>query len=127
MKKKILAALIIVLGIPFILPTASFAWRGGAGYYDGWGPHRPYGWHRPRVYVGTAFAGPRYVPFPVYTYSPPVVYVNPVPQPAYSCPDPGIVRQYTDESPPGQWVDVPGQWVEGKWIPSHKAWVAVNP
>lgn len=31
------------------------------------------------------------------------------------------------EGPPGQWVDVPGQWVSGKWVPSHKVWVPVNP
>jgi hypothetical protein len=34
--------------------------------------------------------------------------------------------QYPDP-PPGQWVDVPGQWVNGKWVPSHKVWVPVNP
>jgi len=31
------------------------------------------------------------------------------------------------EPPPGHWVDVPGQWVNGKWVPSHKVWVPVNP
>jgi uncharacterized protein YcfJ len=31
------------------------------------------------------------------------------------------------EVPPGQWVEVPGQWVGGKWIPTHKAWVPINP
>ncbi len=31
------------------------------------------------------------------------------------------------EPPPGQWVDVPGQWVGGRWVPSHKVWVPVNP
>lgn len=34
--------------------------------------------------------------------------------------------QYPDP-PPGNWVDVPGQWVNGKWVPSHKVWVPVNP
>ena len=71
---------------------------------------------------------PWYVPPPVYAYSPSVVYVNPVPQPAYAYPVvPGVSGQYRGENPPGQWVDVPGQWVDGKWIPSHRAWVAVNP
>ncbi|MCX8022239.1 MAG: glycine zipper domain-containing protein [Syntrophorhabdaceae bacterium] len=46
-------------------------------------------------------------------------------------------RQYTPSStttpltgmdgPPGQWVEVPGQWVAGKWVPAHKAWVPINP
>lgn len=31
------------------------------------------------------------------------------------------------EPPPGQWVDVPGQWSGGRWVPSHKVWVPVNP
>jgi uncharacterized protein YcfJ len=42
-------------------------------------------------------------------------YTNPAPQG-------GAV-----ESPPGEWITVPGQWVGGKWIPSHRAWVPVNP
>jgi outer membrane lipoprotein SlyB len=29
--------------------------------------------------------------------------------------------------PPGQWIQVPGQWVGGKWVPAHRAWVPVNP
>ena len=32
-----------------------------------------------------------------------------------------------NETPPGEWVTVPGQWVGGKWIPAHRAWVPVNP
>jgi hypothetical protein len=127
MRKKILAALIIVFGISLILPVASFAWRGGGRHHGGWDSYRSHGWYRPRVYVGPAFIGPWYVPPPVYTYSPPVVYVNPVPQPVYAYPDPGVSEQYRGESPPGQWVVVPGRWVDGKWIPSHRAWVAVNP
>lgn len=31
------------------------------------------------------------------------------------------------ETPPGQWVEVPGQWIGGKWVPTHRAWVPVNP
>jgi uncharacterized protein YcfJ len=33
----------------------------------------------------------------------------------------------SSENPPGQWVQVPGQWVGGKWIPTHRAWVPINP
>ncbi len=32
-----------------------------------------------------------------------------------------------NEIPPGQWVELPGQWFDGKWIPAHRAWVPVNP
>jgi hypothetical protein len=31
------------------------------------------------------------------------------------------------EPPPGQWVEVPGQWQGGRWIPTHRVWVPVNP
>jgi surface antigen len=31
------------------------------------------------------------------------------------------------EGPPGEWVTVPGQWSGGKWVPSHRVWVPVNP
>jgi hypothetical protein len=31
------------------------------------------------------------------------------------------------EQPPGEWDEIPGQWVNGKWIPAHRAWVPVNP
>ncbi|MBF0549899.1 MAG: glycine zipper 2TM domain-containing protein [Deltaproteobacteria bacterium] len=27
----------------------------------------------------------------------------------------------------GKWITVPGQWIEGRWVPSHKLWVAGNP
>ena len=33
----------------------------------------------------------------------------------------------TEEGPPGEWVQVPGQWSGGKWVPSHRVWVPVNP
>jgi hypothetical protein len=31
------------------------------------------------------------------------------------------------EEPPGRWFLVPGQWVDGKWVPSHWVWVPTNP
>ncbi|OPY68356.1 MAG: Glycine zipper 2TM domain protein [Syntrophorhabdaceae bacterium PtaU1.Bin034] len=40
-------------------------------------------------------------------------YASPAPTPA--------------DAPPGRWVEVPGQWVGGKWVPAHKAWVPINP
>jgi len=32
-----------------------------------------------------------------------------------------------DERPPGEWIEVPGQWVGRRWVPAHRAWVPVNP
>ena len=38
-----------------------------------------------------------------------------------------VAPQYTREAPPGRWVEVPGQWAGGKWVPAHTVWVPVNP
>ena len=46
-------------------------------------------------------------------------------QVAYASSEP--VAQSALQAPPGQWVDIPGQWIGGKWVPSHKVWVPVNP
>ena len=31
------------------------------------------------------------------------------------------------QQPPGRWMTVPGQWIGGRWVPSHQVWVPVNP
>lgn len=33
----------------------------------------------------------------------------------------------TYETPPGEWVTVPGRWSGGRWVPAHRVWVPVNP
>lgn len=33
----------------------------------------------------------------------------------------------SSQDPPGKWVEVPGQWSGGKWVPAHTVWVPVNP
>ncbi len=48
----------------------------------------------------------------------------PPPQPAYTPPPPP--PQSAPQSGAGQWVDVPGQWVNGTWVPAHKTWVSEN-
>ncbi|OPY83966.1 MAG: hypothetical protein A4E65_00414 [Syntrophorhabdus sp. PtaU1.Bin153] len=42
-------------------------------------------------------------------------------------PQEGYAQPIPPEQPPGRWVDVPGQWIGGRWVPSHKVWVPVNP
>ncbi len=42
------------------------------------------------------------------------------PQPCAPVPPP-------QEGPPGEWVEVPGSWVDGKWVPAHRTWVPLNP
>lgn len=34
---------------------------------------------------------------------------------------------YWEECPPGKWVQVPGKWVGGKWVPPHRVWVPEDP
>jgi hypothetical protein len=44
------------------------------------------------------------------------------PRTAYVSPEGSV-----NENPPGEWIQVPGAWIGGKWVPSHKVWVPVNP
>ncbi len=144
MKKQITLLSIVLLGISFILPVSSYAWRGGTsvtvGFSTGWGPgygsgyrggwarpYRNHGWSRPRLYMGAAFVNPLIFSPPVYVSQPTVAYARPVVTPAYAYPDVGLTGQYTGENPPGEWITLPGQWVNGQWVPSHKTWVPVNP
>lgn len=145
MKRKIVMFIVFMLGVSVVLPIEGLAWRGsssisigytsgwvgsGVVYRHGWGPYRPHGWYRPRVYVGTSFIYPWYVTAPsvVYVNPPPaVVYNTPAPQTAYAYPDPALTSQNTGNNPPGEWITVPGQWIDGKWVPSHKTWVPINP
>ncbi len=48
---------------------------------------------------------------------------EPPPPPAYTAPPPPPPQ----EGPSGQWVNVPGEWVNGQWVPPHRAWVPLNP
>jgi hypothetical protein len=39
----------------------------------------------------------------------------------------GYYGSYDRQSPPGQWVTVPGHWYGNVWVPSHEEWQPVNP
>jgi len=127
-------ALTIVIGASLLVPATSHArWRGR-------------GWYVPGAFaggllLGTALSRPYYyAPPPVYVYPPPaVVYTQPpppmyVPNQAYAYPDPSIApdpgvpaEPQGYASQPGQWVEVPGQYVNGRWVPPHKTFVPDNP
>lgn len=105
---------IALIGMALILPT------GEARAYGGWawGPAAFVG----GLLLGSSLARPWYAPWPgYYAYPPPsVVYPPPayyVPSPAYAYPAPAV-----SQSTRGQWVEVPGQSVNGVWVPPHKAW-----
>jgi hypothetical protein len=154
-RKTLVIVLALLVGLSLLLPSISGAQSsrgyrggggggyhgGGGGHWGGWGHWGPrgypyygyYGGHHGYWYDGWDVAGaalgglivggvianafiPRYVvgPSPAYAYPAP----DYVPAPGYG---------YDAPPPPGEWIMVPGQWVGGRWIPSHQAWVPVNP
>ena len=129
-RKNLIAGAVLLVAFSLALPHVSYS----HGYYGG------YGWWVPGALIGGALLGaaiarPWYPP-PVYYYPPPApVYVYPQPayvyqpRPAYAYPDPNYPPKPRPrpESPPGEWVTVPGQWVDGRWVPQHRVWVPPNP
>ena len=82
-------------------------------HYDGW---YGAGVLAGGILLGALIAQPWYYrQAPVYT-APSTVYV---PNQAYAYPDPNL----TSKEGSGEWVEVPGQSVNGKWVPPHKTWV----
>ncbi len=121
-----------------IVTTAGHSWSGG--YYYGCGGCNN-GWA-----VGAAIAGGILVGTVItnmivqsVAYNPPsqTVYVYPQPNvvyaypqqtnAAYAYPDPEFTARYSQKKPSGEWVTVPGQTVNGKWVPEHKVFVPLNP
>ncbi len=142
MKKVLATALVLVLGIMILSPSVGYAGPYdrayyGRGYYDH-GPRkvvvnnvryeRGYyndGWTIAGValgglalgaIMGSALAQPRPATVREVAYAAPAC----APSPVYG-------TSYSSEAPPGQWVTVKGQWVNGQWVPAHKIWVPVNP
>lgn len=135
MKSKVATIIAVTLvATVLVLPTTSHAWRGGWGWY---GP----GVFAGGVLLGAAIANPYYyapppyyypAPQPVYAYppayapAPPAYAYPPPPAQAYAqppAPDAGPAPQAQGK---GQWVEVPGQTVNGLWVPPHKVWVPDN-
>ncbi len=131
MKKMVAVMLTIALVASLVYPAAAHA---GHAYvvknYYGPPPHSNYSHHNGSYYngwaiagaavggvllgavIGSAVAAPRYAAAPA---------------PAYAYPDSTYGTRYQSEAPPGEWVMVPGKWVNGKWVSAHRAWVPVNP
>ncbi|HVN97333.1 MAG TPA: hypothetical protein VMT62_12970 [Syntrophorhabdaceae bacterium] len=129
MKKRSLVIVIVALiGISLALSTPSQA-RGFRGGWGWWGA----GAFAGGILLGTAIARPRYyAPAPVYVYpQPTVVYAAPqpvyVPNQAYAYPDSAAASGTGGALGPGQWVEVPGQYVSGRWVAPHRVWVPDHP
>jgi hypothetical protein len=123
MKKITAVILAVALGFVLVYPAAVQAGphyygppahgysHNHGSYYNGWWvAGAAVGGVILGTVIGSAIASPRYAPAPVYAY----------PGQAYGA-------GYQSEAPPGEWVTVPGRWVNGQWVPAHRAWVPVNP
>ncbi len=129
--KKYLVILTVVLSISMIMPSAGYSW----------GSHHPsvhvhYGWGPAAIIAGTWLTGALILsaisrpaqPAP----QPAVVYVQPGAT-VYATPAPPPPPPYSSSNPPsnnsgtGEWVTVPGQWVDGTWVPQHTVFVQRNP
>ena len=138
MKKSILIVLVLALILSIGLPQRAHA---NSYYYNNW-------WVPGAAFFGGALFGaaisrPYPYPYPYYYYPPAPVYAYPAPvyaypQPVYAYPPQqpqGYVYQspaspyaqapqaQTQQSTPGEWVTVPGQWVGDKYVQSHQMWV----
>ncbi len=123
--KKLL--LIVVLCLAVVVPCAYG--RGGGGY--GGGGHGGRGGYRSGHYGGSVsygwygagfFGGLYYEPW--YFYGPPYDEPYALP-PDYTYAEPAPEENYEQAFPEtsGEWVEVPGQSVDGTWVPPHKVWV----
>ena len=134
MKRNLYLVFILIISLSLIFPSVGYSWtyghyrpyrhhHGGSGYNNGWA-------------VGAAIAGGILVGAVVgniiaqntiYSTSPQKVYSPPQTNVAYACPDPEFIAKYGKKKSSGEWVIVPGQSVDGKWVPEHKVWVPAQP
>jgi hypothetical protein len=125
MRKRIT---IFIICLFLALPSVSHSWSRGryygyGGCYNGWA-------------VGATIAGSILIGAVVgnmiaqsaYNYPPPqrVYYAPPQSNVAYAYPDPDFVARYSQNKPSDEWAIVPGQSVNGKWVPEHRVRVPIN-
>lgn len=133
MKKNIYLVVILIISLSLILPSVSYSWS--RGYYRPYGHYRcggyNNGWAVGAAIVGGILAGAVVgniiAQSAAYNALPQRVYPAPQTNVAYAYPDPAFIAKYGQKKSPGEWVIVPGQSVDGKWVPEHKVWLAVNP
>ena len=111
--KMTVIVMVALIGLALVLPTGEAQAHG----WWAWGPAAFAG----GLLIGSALAQPWYAPWPgYYAYPPPaVVYAAP---PAYYVPSPAYAYPAVVPSTRGRWVEVPGQSINGVWVPPHKAW-----
>jgi hypothetical protein len=119
MRKTITISIICLL---LIVSSVSYSWS--RGYYYG-GCNN--GWAVGSVIAGGillgAVVGNMIAQSAAYNPPPQRVYVYPPSNVAYAYPDPEFTARYSKSKPSGEWAIVPGQSVNGKWVPEHKVWI----
>jgi|WetSurMetagenome_2_1015567.scaffolds.fasta_scaffold729291_1 hypothetical protein len=121
MKSK--ASLFTVVMIAVVVALLIFPSPGMArGYRSHGHGHGDLGWVGPAAIIagglllGTAIISSTQRA-PVYAYPTP-------PSQGYTYTDPSY---YPPQISSGQWVMVPGQWVNDNWVPQHEVWVQSTP
>jgi hypothetical protein len=127
MKKRISVVLVLLVGLIISLPSTGYTWRNGyyygrGGCYGGCGYSNDWGWAA--AIAGSVIAAG--VIASVIANQKPLIYIDQ--RSAYAYPDPDFTAKYgatpPANSPPGEWVLVPGQWVNGVWVDDHEVWVS---
>jgi len=146
MKKVCVLSVLIIATLALVSPSFGHGW-----YYGGcgWGSCGYNGWEAAAIVGGSILLGTflgiminnSYWPVPPSQET----YVYPETQYPYAAPDPAFVERHAGKenhgsqpgpeyssqeniaNQPGEWVTVPGQWVQDAWVPSHRVWVPDNP
>ncbi len=130
--KKLIIIVTVVLAFSMIIPSSGYSW-----YRHHPAVHVHYGWGPAAIIAGTWLTGaliwgavnrasqPPQQPTVVYVQPGATVYATPAPpSPAAPYPNPNTP---SNNSGTGEWVTVPGQWVDGTWVPQHTVLVPRNP
>jgi len=140
MKVKGFIAVFMVIAVMFVVPSMGFAHGHWYHRHCCYSSH----WWVPGAVIASGLLLSVAIIRPWYT-PPKTIYVYPsstivrtqdnstgvVSKRAYATPDPQFISKYghagANEVRTGEWVTVPGQQVDGKWIPPHKVWLPSSP
>ena len=139
MKARIVLIAVMVGCLALALPGTGHSWGyyGYQGCYGGCGSYYSNGWGWGAaiagglvagLIIGTVIADRDKPPPPVVVRRTTTTFPGPgVP---YAYPDPDFIAKYGGTTPPattgGEWITVPGQYVDAIWVPEHKVWAPAD-
>ncbi len=135
MKGTITIVLIASFIVFMMIPSSGYSWHRYPVHHHGHVYF--YGWVPAAIIAGTFLTSAIILSStyerPRPSYRPPAAYMDPgppayypLPGQAYAAPDPEFTAKYS-KNQAGEWVTIPGQWVENTWVPQHKVFVPANP